>query len=234
MPLVEGQLAVVKKYALYKDLDSGDKDYLDARDVVRVIYKRGMSWVVDAGPGKNTMLVPASALTGFQDPIAAEKKYKPGSIWGPRRIGNPGYKRHMEEMSRYRRLSSDSRTRGDMRGYYSGSGAAYSQLLSAQEARTAGMPNPWSIGVTQARSVTKKQLIDTILFRHYPGRQQGVALDEKNKLKRFLTGQRKVTLWYMYKRYKNPLIESLISGVGVGAGFALGSYGAQKVIRRVK
>jgi len=87
MPLIEGHLAVVKRGGLYKDLDSGDKDMLDARDVVRLVYKRGSSWVVDPGPGANTMLVPAKHLIAFKDPRAAEKMYRPGSVYGKK--GNP-------------------------------------------------------------------------------------------------------------------------------------------------
>ena len=87
MPLIESHLAVVKRGGLYKDLDSGDKDALNARDIVRLAYKRGASWVVDPGPGANAMLVPAKHLIAFKDPRAAEKKYKTGSVYGKK--GNP-------------------------------------------------------------------------------------------------------------------------------------------------
>ena len=81
MPVRPGDLAVVKKTGLYKDLDSGERDMLYAREVVRVLRKERSLWVVDPGPGANTMAVPDSALTAFKDPSAAEGRYKPGGFW---------------------------------------------------------------------------------------------------------------------------------------------------------
>ena len=89
MPLAPGDLAVVKQAGLYRDLDSGEKDYLNARDIVRTLYRRGSAWAVDPGPGASTMLVPSSRLIAFKDPLKAAQNYKPGDIWGAKHNSNP-------------------------------------------------------------------------------------------------------------------------------------------------
>ena len=92
VPLVEGGLAVVRKTKLYRDLDSGDRDILYGRDVVRTVRIEKRGWVVDSGPGANSILITAADLVAFKDPKAAEKRYKPGDTWvAPRK--NPRRRR---------------------------------------------------------------------------------------------------------------------------------------------
>lgn len=91
MPVVEGGLAVIRRTAFYRDLDSGKKDLLYAKDVVRVVFRKGSSWVVESGPGINALQVPQKDLVAFKDPVAAKGRYSPGDTYGVKR--NPKRKK---------------------------------------------------------------------------------------------------------------------------------------------
>lgn len=136
-PFEASKLAVVRIGGFYKDLDSGEKDFLSSRDVVRLLHKRGSSWVVDAGPGVNTMLVPASKLTFFKNVEFSESKYKPGDIW--RSMKNPGKQFHV---GRIKSLHKHPATE-----YYRGrkDEAVHSTAMST----VSGIPNPKKIVPTR-------------------------------------------------------------------------------------
>jgi len=236
MTLVEGGLAVVKKTGYYEDVDSGEKDILYAKDVVRLSFKMGSSWLVDPGPGANTMKIPGRFLAGFKDPGDAERKYKPGDTWGVRR--NPGAAWHRGMLEEIRR--SGLRTEWD-RGF------AGAHAGSATKAQELGMPNPRGrVNRNPEKTFRVHALVTIVDYYGYPAdeaRKHIVRVEAKtsrgaaSKVKKLLTRNRfprtMVEVTGVELLDGNPFMESLVAGLGLGTGF-LGVKMATKGISKVR